>query len=136
MPPCLIFGVARAIEQQRHPADLEVETDERPHVGAAELKHEAGLGFDEVWILVSLTDVRRDSDFVAADFYAMSARSVVLVTTLSCADADRCERRTAAAPRMRSLCCSFMYCSGLSASIKMDAACEGRVRRSPEGSGG
>src|SRR5688500_9565324 len=51
--------VARTVQQQRHPPRLEIETDERPYVRAAELEHEAWFRFDEVRILISFADVRR-----------------------------------------------------------------------------
>src|SRR5687768_10224092 len=48
--------VARAVQQERHPADLQVETDIRPDVRRPELEDEARLRLDEVRILVALAD--------------------------------------------------------------------------------
>src|SRR5688572_6481460 len=61
------FRVPRTVEQERHPARLEIEPDERPHICVSQLEHEARLRFDEMWILVALSDVA-DGNPVSADF--------------------------------------------------------------------
>ena len=57
--------VAGAVEQRRHP-ELEVEAGGDEQVGVAQHGHEAGLGLDEVGILVALGD-RGDGALVADD---------------------------------------------------------------------
>ena len=92
--------IARAVEQQRHPPALEIEPDEREHVGLPQLQHEARLRLDEVRVLVALAmciAVTR----LPPTACAMSCRSVVLVTMRSfCAEQRRRSEPPAAAPRM------------------------------------
>jgi hypothetical protein len=54
--------VSRTVQQQRHPADLEIETDKRPDVGIAQLKHEARLRLDEVRVLIAFADMVRGNE--------------------------------------------------------------------------
>src|SRR5205823_8912699 len=57
--------IPRSLEEQRHPADLEVESDKREDVGIAKLQNEARLRLDEVWILIPFADMD-GLDLVAA----------------------------------------------------------------------
>jgi hypothetical protein len=49
--------VLGAVEEEIHPADLEIQPDEREHVGLSQLQDEAGLRVDEVRVLIALADV-------------------------------------------------------------------------------
>src|SRR3989337_1413705 len=51
--------VACSIDQQWHPADLEIEPDEREHIGVPQPEDEARLRFNEVRVLIALADVDR-----------------------------------------------------------------------------
>src|SRR5262249_39364556 len=59
-------AVAALSDQRRQPADFKVESDQDEQVGIAQLKQEAGFGFDEVRVLVALGQ-RLNFHLVAAD---------------------------------------------------------------------
>src|SRR5687768_11209411 len=60
--------IAGAVEEQRHPSGFQIESDERPHIGATELQHEARLRFNEMRILVALANVCRGDAVPAYGF--------------------------------------------------------------------
>ena len=60
-------GVAALRDQWRQPADFQLQAHIDQQVGLAQLEQEAGLGFDEVRILIALGH-RFYVDRVAADF--------------------------------------------------------------------
>src|SRR5687767_15781490 len=51
--------IARAIDEERHPADFQIESNVSKKIGASKSQYEARFGFDEVRVLVALTDVNR-----------------------------------------------------------------------------
>ena len=64
--PDLDLGIAALRDQRRQPSDLQLQSDDHQQVGLAEIQQEAGLGLDEVGVLIALGD-GIDSDVVAAD---------------------------------------------------------------------
>ena len=74
LPLCVISGGSQPISS--------CEADDDQQVGLAQLEQEAGLGFDEVRVLVALGD-GFDVDLSPPTSCARAARSVVAVMTLS-----------------------------------------------------
>src|SRR6266511_3631586 len=62
----LDFRIGGLSDERRKPADLEFETNDHQEIGLPEFQKKAGLGFDEVRVLVAAGD-GLDSDIVAAE---------------------------------------------------------------------
>src|SRR5262249_15208240 len=62
----LDFRIGGLSDERRKPADLKFEANDHQKIGLPEFQKKAGLGFDEVRVLVAAGD-GLDSDLVAAD---------------------------------------------------------------------
>src|SRR5262245_16417239 len=60
------FRIGGLRDERRKPADLKIEANDHQKIGLPEFQKKAGLGFNEVRVLVATGD-GLDSDLVAAD---------------------------------------------------------------------